>query len=54
MRKYFIENKGLIKYQSIHDTLSRQGKRELEFMDQQHIALRKEITQLQQEILSQA
>lgn len=52
LRKYFLENEMLIKYQLIHDNLTRQSGRETEVLEQQHTALRSKIGALQREILA--
>ena len=52
MRKYFIENEILIKYQLIHDNLIKQSNKETEFIEAQHQNLKKNINALQLEILS--
>jgi len=52
LRKYFIENEILIKYQLIHDNLLKQGNRETDFIEQQHRQIKNSINQLQLEILT--
>lgn len=51
LRKYFLQNEILIKYQLIHDNLTRQANKQMQFIDEQHTKLRQNIGQLQREIL---
>jgi phage antirepressor YoqD-like protein len=47
LRKYFMENEILIKYQLIHDNLIKQEHRETDFIEHQHLKIKNSINELQ-------
>ena len=51
LRKYFIENEVLIKYQLVHSNLTKTTEREISFIEDGRMVLRKQINALQKEIL---